>query len=103
MPKSFAIIRSSLGNRAVRPAALCINFRIGSFFFLQKKSVVISAPDHPHWEAGRGYVLGLQRHLCRQPHPLNNLPLSLRNVEDLLHDRSVDVSLTQAATAARRN
>ena len=30
-------------------------------------------------------------------------PLSLRNVEDLLHDRSVDVSLTQAATAARRN
>ena len=26
-------------------------------------------------------------------------PLSLRNVEDLLHERGVDVSLTQAATA----
>ena len=30
-------------------------------------------------------------------------PLSLRNVEDLLHERGIDVSLTQAATAARRN
>jgi transposase-like protein len=30
-------------------------------------------------------------------------PLSLRNVEDLLHERDIDVSLTQAATAARRN
>ena len=30
-------------------------------------------------------------------------PLSLRNVEDLLHERGADVSLTQAATAARRN
>jgi len=30
-------------------------------------------------------------------------PLSLRNVEDLLHERGGDVSLTQAATAARRN
>ena len=29
--------------------------------------------------------------------------LSLRNVEDLLHERGVDVSLTQPATAARRN
>ena len=29
--------------------------------------------------------------------------LSLRNVEDLLHERGIDVSLTQAATAARRN
>ena len=29
--------------------------------------------------------------------------LSVRNVEDLLHERGVDVSLTQAATAARRN
>ena len=30
-------------------------------------------------------------------------PLSLRNVEDLLHERGVDISLTQPATAARRN
>ena len=30
-------------------------------------------------------------------------PLSLRNVEDLLHERGVDVSLTQTATASRRN
>ena len=29
--------------------------------------------------------------------------LSLRNVEDLLHEQGVDISLTQAATAARRN
>ena len=28
-------------------------------------------------------------------------PLSLRNVEDLLHEWGIDVSLTQAATAAR--
>jgi len=30
-------------------------------------------------------------------------PFSLRNVEGLLHERGVDVSFTQAATAARRN
>ena len=30
-------------------------------------------------------------------------PLSLRNVEDLLHERGVEVSLTQIATASRRN
>ena len=30
-------------------------------------------------------------------------PLSLRNVEDLLHERGVDVRLTQAATAARQD
>ena len=30
-------------------------------------------------------------------------PLSLRNVEDLLHERGVEVSLTQTATASRRN
>ena len=30
-------------------------------------------------------------------------PLSLRNVEDLLHEQGVDVSLTQVATAARRS
>jgi putative transposase len=30
-------------------------------------------------------------------------PLSLRNVEDLLHERGVEVSLNQTATAARRN
>ena len=30
-------------------------------------------------------------------------PLSLRNVEDLLRERGVDVSLTQAATAARQD
>ena len=30
-------------------------------------------------------------------------PLSLRYVEDLLHERGVDVSLTQATIAARRN
>ena len=28
-------------------------------------------------------------------------PLSLRNVEDLLHERGVEVSLTQTATACR--
>ena len=30
-------------------------------------------------------------------------PLSLRNVEDLLHERGIDVSLTQAAITARPN
>ena len=30
-------------------------------------------------------------------------PLSLSNVEDLLHERGGDVSLTQAATAARQD
>ena len=30
-------------------------------------------------------------------------PLSLRNVEDLLHERGGDLNLTQATTAARRN
>ena len=40
-----------------------------------KKLVAIALPNFPRWEAGRGCVWGLQRHLSQHSHPFDDLPL----------------------------